>query len=193
MMLDTISPLGGDFGSTNALASIPWVTASERRDLGAVLITCAAPSPERIKSIGLAIGCSLPRSHGLVVECDGKRAIWLTPRSWLVLCETDDEARLLRSIASNFPDRSAHASRYSDALCWLSLEGAKAEELLNQGCFLSFSQGGLPVGNSKRTPVAGISAVILREAETVWTIGVERSRASYFVEWLEGLTLSGGE
>lgn len=193
MMLEALSPLGGAFGEPHALADITLAEVTERSDLGALLITAIEPGSERAKSIGLAIGCSLPMTHGLVVECGDKRAIWLTPRSWLILCNPSDEEHISRSVQAKFPDRTVLASRFSDALGWLTLEGERAEALLTQGSFVTFDATGLAVGSAKRTLVAGIPVVIQRESEMRWTVGVERSRAQYFVDWLKGLTLSFGE
>ena len=193
MMLTAQSPLGAEFGAANPLPQITPATVQERSDLCTVLITTTQASPDRIKAIGLAVGCSLPTSHGPVVHSDGKDAIWLTPRSWLILCDAQDEERVLASVVSNFKDHSVIASRYADALCWLSLEGDQAAALLAQGSFVGFSDKGLAIGSAKRTPVAGIPAVIWRTGEAQWTIGVERSRARYFVDWLSALTLEFGD
>lgn len=193
MMLTAQSPMGAEFGAANPLPQIPHAKVQERTDLCTVLITTTDKNPERIKAIGLAVGCSLPAGHGPVVQSDGKHAIWLTPRSWLILCDAQDEERVLASVASNFKDHSVIASRYADALCWLSFEGAHAAPLLAQGSFVSFTDGGLAIGAAKRTPIAGIPAVIWRTGETEWTVGVERSRARYFVDWLTTLTLEFGD
>ncbi|ASJ73320.1 hypothetical protein [Granulosicoccus antarcticus] len=64
------------------------------------------------------------------------------------------------------------------------------ENLLHQ---VSFDQIELTPEQAKRTLLAGIPAIILRESSTLWILGVERSRTRFLVEWLSGLTQSVGE
>lgn len=193
MMLDALSALGGAFGTPVALAEMTLVDAQERSDIGAVLVTVTGPAAGFAKVLATALGCDLPLAHGATFHGDRKRVLWLTPRSWIVLCAPAAEAGLVAAVTKAFPDHAAHASRFSDALGWLTLEGAAVDDLLRQGGFMSLESGGVPVGQAKRTPLAGIPAVILRDTETRWTIGVERSRARYFADWLIGLTNTFGE
>ena len=193
MMLDALSPLGSTFGEPAALAEITLVEAQERADIGAVLVTATGPGASFAEALDKVLGFALPFTHGEVTRSEDKQALWLTPRSWIVLCTPQDEAGLVAAVSSAFPDHDVHASRFSDALGWLTLDGTAVDDLLSQGGFLSFEPGGLPAGHAKRTPLAGIPAVILRDSETRWTIGVERSRARYLTDWLAGLTNSFGE
>ncbi len=190
MMLTAVSPMGIAIGKSAALPAITVVEAQERSDIGAVLIVTTRDGGGFAETLSKALGCTLPLTHGDVLQTVDKRAIWLTPRSWIILCAPDDEADLVAAINKAFPDREANASRFSDALAWLTLDGEAAENLLRQGSFLSFEPLGFPIGHGKRTPLAGIPAIILRESEARWTIGVERSRAQYFCTWLAGLTNS---
>jgi len=112
----------------------------------------------------------------------GRRAIWLTPRSWLICC--DSESELIERVESAFPDKLVHATLFTDALCWLELWGPAAIDLLTEGGFVSLERNGLPVGHAKRTPIAQIPVVVVRESADTWLLGMERSRASYFVQWL---------
>lgn len=193
MMLEAMSALGGSFGTRAALAEITLADAQERSDIGAVLVTVTRPSAAFAKKLSKALGCDLPSIHGEMTKVDSKHAIWLTPRSWILICAPDTEADLVAAVTKAFPGHEAHASRFTDALGWLTLEGASVDALLRQGGFISLQSEGLPVGQAKRTLLAGIPAVILRDTETQWTIGVERSRARYFADWLSGLTNTFGE
>ncbi|MBT6543014.1 MAG: hypothetical protein HOL77_02845 [Rhodobacteraceae bacterium] len=193
MMLDAISPLGHAFGAATDLASITLEGATERSDLGAVLCVTTSDGAQFAKALGEVLGCALPTQHGKFTTSAQKRAIWLSPRSWVVLCDPLEEAGLVDAVAAAYPDHAAVASRFTDALGWILLDGNAAEMLLRQGSFLSFDAEGFPVGHAKRTLVAEIPAVILRETETKWLIGVERSRTRYFADWLGGLTHSFGD
>ncbi|MBT4932394.1 MAG: hypothetical protein HOL66_00865 [Rhodospirillaceae bacterium] len=98
-----------------------------------------------------------------MAQADERYAVWLSPRSWLISCRLDDEPELLDNINANFPDRSIHASAFSDYLCWLSLEGEATEDALRQGGFISLANEGLPEGHANRTIMAGIPAIIHRK------------------------------
>ncbi len=193
MMLESLSPLGASSGQPFALPDIERIKASERSDIGAVLVTTTMPGKEVAAIVGSALGCTLPLAHGKTFEENNKRAIWLSPRSWIILCIPADESVLINAAIQSFPDYSVHASRFSDALGWISLEGESVEDLLRQGSFVTFNPAGLAPEHAKRTLLAGIPAVILRETDTLWTISVERSRTRFLVDWLSGLTQSVGE
>jgi heterotetrameric sarcosine oxidase gamma subunit len=111
-------------------------------------------------------------------------AIWLSPRSWLIRCRIEDEAALVSRLNDEFPGGLAHAVPYTDALCWLELSGPDAFDYLTEGSFISLEVSGLRIGHAKRTLIAQIAAVIVRHDLNIWQIGVERSRARYFVDWL---------
>jgi heterotetrameric sarcosine oxidase gamma subunit len=111
--------------------------------------------------------------------------LWLTPRSWLVHCPALEEEALAEEIARSFPQKSVHAALYGDALSWFELSGARAAAVLADGAFVSLDRGGLRPGCVKRTLFAGVSVVIVREAENAWLLGVEASRARYLATWFE--------
>jgi heterotetrameric sarcosine oxidase gamma subunit len=114
----------------------------------------------------------------------GRTALWLTPRSWLIHCDLLEEGDLLERIAEAFPDRLAHGALFTDAVCWFELSGPAALDILTEGGFVSLERGGLPVGHAKRTLIAQVAVVLIRQAEDSWLLAVERSRSTYFVQWL---------
>lgn len=188
MRLEALTPLNGVFGQVNSIDGPTNYSLTELSDIGAVVCSCVDVDAGMPKKLEKVLGCALPTAHGVTVEAGGRRAIWLTPRSWLILCGLEDESNLVDAVGKRYPDRTVHANRFSDALGWLCVEGEAVEDLLRQGSFLTFDPAGLPIGFAKRTPIAGIPAVVLRKSENTWTIGVERSRTHYFVKWLTKLT-----
>lgn len=191
MMPDALSPLGNPCGGVFELRGLDCgdVRVSELTDRGAVLCSVAgAPGPEAPR-LSQLLACPLPEHSGQSGRVGEREAIWLSPRSWLVLCARDDEMGITAAVAAAWPDRFVHAAPYGDALCWLSLSGADAEAALRQGGFLTLDAGGFPVHNAKRTLLASIPALLIRDGVDTWRIGIERSRARYFTGWLAGLTL----
>lgn len=191
MRLDALSPLGHTFGpiSDCPLSGTPDVRCRERVNIGCLLLTSAVAGAQTADTLEACLSTTLPRSPGAVTFGYERIAIWLSPRSWLFLCDPVEEAELVGLVADRFPDRLAHASAFSDFLCWLSLEGHRAEDVLRQGSFISLARSGLPRGHAKRTLIDGIPAVVFHEEAEVWRVAVERSRAVHFRNWLDSLTL----
>lgn len=179
------SPLGLPFGRRQTVFDLPQrVRLVDRSDLGCVLVNCAVDAADVVAACSRALGVGLPREPGSTAQSSPGTAAWLTPRSWLVQCRVEDEEALADAVNQAFPDRTASAALYSDALAWLDLDGPAAWDLLTEGAFVTLERAGFAVGRSKRTPVAGIPAIVLRIDDTHWQLGVERSRARYFAQRL---------
>lgn len=159
-------------------------SVSERADVGCVLLTAATDLDPGTNEAIRHLQLKLPDAAGVIVTDGSRRALWLSPRSWLIQCGVADDTTLITSVNSLGPERLLHAVCFTDALCWFELSGAGAQDLLTEGGFLSLERAGIPVGFSKRTLIAQINVIVVREDLTTWMVGVERSRAGYFSEWL---------
>ena len=162
-MLEATNLLGEEFTDSSEIMVATDTRIYQRSDVGAVLITTVGQTAVQADALAKTIGRKLPSTYGKIESFMGYPAIWLTPCSWIILCAQGSEGELLDSVSRDFPDRTAHASLHSDALGWITLEGKMAESLLRQGSFLTLESSGIPVGSAKRTPVAGIPAIIIRE------------------------------
>jgi heterotetrameric sarcosine oxidase gamma subunit len=91
---------------------------------------------------------------------------------------------LVARLNAAFAEKLAHATPFTDALCWFEISLSGALDLLTEGGFVSLDRGGLPIGHAKRTLIAQAVVVIFRESENVWLVAVDRSRARYFADWL---------
>jgi len=187
--LQARSALGHEFGRRIPLGplGIPDVTVCERTDFGCLMLSSCVDDSAVIGRLEASVGCSLPRASGAVVVEGAYTGIWLTPRSWLLLCPLEQEFALVDGVGLAFPERMAHASPFTDFLCWFSLGGDNAENLLKQGGFISLAKGGLPVGHTRRTRIASIPIIVSREKSDDWLVAVERSRARYFHNWMQNL------
>jgi heterotetrameric sarcosine oxidase gamma subunit len=185
MKLDPLSSLGAPFDSS---AGVPGFVAKgaslrERADIGCVLVTAAINADEVLARARKAVEIHLPTAAG-AIQTEGRRALWLSPRSWLVLSTVAEERNLCDAIDAAFPDQLLYAAPFTDALCWLEVTGAQSLALLSQMAFVSLERGGLPVSHAKRTLLAGIPVIVIHERECSWLIGVERSRARYVTDCL---------
>ena len=152
------------------------------------MLTLAVDSLELTTTASVACGLQLPARPGAIgtgSEATGRRlAVWLTPRSWLIHCPLEEEGKLIERIQAAFPDKLAHAVSFTDAVCWMELSGADAWDLLTEGGFVSLARGGVPIGQAKRTLIAQVAIVLIHQDADSWLLGIERSRAPYFVAWL---------
>jgi heterotetrameric sarcosine oxidase gamma subunit len=123
-------------------------------------MTNAVDSDDILLSAGEAAGVDLPLVSGMTNTGPRRVAIWLTPRSWLLLCGIEEERPLVARLNGTFPEKLAHAVGYTDCLCWFELSGMASLDLLTEGTFLSLERGGLPIGHAKRTPIAQIAAIV---------------------------------
>jgi len=186
MNLQPRSTLSDVFGSINEVQRCrsKTVALKELSDMSCVLFTAASNSVDSAFRAAHAAQIDLPSTAGEYVTRSGRMAIWLSPRSWLIRCRIGDEAALVTELNDELPDGLAHAVPYTDALCWLELSGPDALDYLTEGSFISLEVSGLRIGHAKRTLIAQIVAVIVRHERNIWQMGVERSRAQYFVDWL---------
>lgn len=191
MTFNPVSAMGNTLGQIHELPlpRVSDVSLNEHADIACVLISAAVDAAEVLPIAEDCLSIALPPTPGAVVHQGGKTGIWLSPRSWLLFCEPADEQAICERVLAAFPDRTLHASAFTDYLCWFSLSGPRSEDLIRQGSTISLSKAGLPVGSAKRIPVNEIPIVLYRKDEQTWLLGVERSRAVFFRQWLESLDL----
>jgi heterotetrameric sarcosine oxidase gamma subunit len=156
----------------------------ERADIGCVLLSTAVDSADIAVTASHVAGVDIPLTPGAIKTSPHRKAIWLSPRSWLIHCNIEEEQELVTHLNAAFQERLVHAAAFTDYLVWFELSGSAGLDLLTEGTFLSLERAGLPVGHAKRTLIAQIAAVVVHESESVWLIAVERSRARYFADWL---------
>jgi heterotetrameric sarcosine oxidase gamma subunit len=161
-----------------------FVTLMERSDIGCILVNCAVEVRDLAPSIASALGFALPADAAITTGKGGTSALWLTPRSWLIHCSVAEEFAIITRINASFPDKRVHASAFTDYLTWLEIAGEDAHKILTSGGFVSLEIDGLQIGQAKRTILASVPVVIVRNANDRWTLGVERSRTAYFVDFL---------
>lgn len=181
-----MSTLGASFGSVALVADFPAAGAilRERADIGCLLLSTAVDADRVIALASQAVGVDLPPVAGAIQTNEERLALWLSPRSWIVHCNPKEETILAARVDATFPDGLVHAALFTDYLCWLELSGLSADILLKDGGFISLEREGLAIGHAKRTLIAGVAAVVIRKERREWLIGVERSRARYFADWM---------
>lgn len=167
--------------------SRPGLEVVERTDTGCVLCTAAGDPSSIAPALSRALAAALPERPGAFTHEGDRRVLWLSPRAWLVLCPRDGQEPLIEAVQGAFRDHSVLASRFSDHYCWMELAGDGLEDALRQGGFITLRPEGFPPRYVKRTLIAGMTVLICSITGTRWLLGIERSRAQYFCEWLRGV------
>ena len=164
MTLQPQSALGAIFGTASAVTGFSSDSAAlrERADIGCVLLTTAGRSTDFAPAASRAAALTLPLvpgeiatgASGAMTSSPRRMAIWLSPRSWLIQCDIEEEGILVERLNRTFSDKLVHAVGFTDHLCWLELSGTAAIDLITEGSFLSLERDGLPIGHAKRTLIA---------------------------------------
>ncbi len=157
----------------------------ERADVGCVLVASTIDLTTTARELGAVVALDFPLAAGATTKAPPYRALWLTPRSWLIHCPVDEERELALRINTAFPDKQIHAALFTDELCWLELSGLEASNLMTEGGFISLEPEGLPIGFVKRTRLADVAVIALRLSLHTWLLGVERSRAIFLATWFQ--------
>jgi heterotetrameric sarcosine oxidase gamma subunit len=163
-----------------------------RPEIGCLLVNSALDAAVVAKDIAAVVRFEFPMEPGTTTCGQSLRALWLTPRSWLLHCPPEAESALEREFGAAFQDKRVHAMAYSDHLSWFELSGSESLDRLTAGGFVSLEPGGLSVGRVKRTALAGIDVIVCRTDAETWLLAVERSRARYWVTWISVPRLSAG-
>lgn len=159
------------------------IALTDRADLGCILCAATADVAAFPKLLAEVLAIPMPDAPGYATRCNDMLAMWLSPRTALLLCPLDEETRLFRTIEAQSAGRAIHPLQYSDQLSWLELAGTAADSLLKQGGFLTLEPSAPRPDMARRTLIAGIP-VILIHVNRGWLLGVERSHARYFSTWL---------
>jgi heterotetrameric sarcosine oxidase gamma subunit len=167
-------------------------TLLARPEMGCLLVNSSLDAAAVVKDIAAVVRFEFPVEPGTTTYAQSLRALWLTPRSWLLHCSSAEESALEREFGAAFQDKRVHAMTYSDHLSWFELSGSESLNRLTAGGFVSLERGGLSVGRVKRTALAGIDVTVFRAGAETWLLAVERSRARYFVTWISAPRLSAG-
>ena len=107
-------------------------------------------------------------------EPRGRLVLWLGPDEWLVLGGREGD----------YPDAAATVDLSATRVC-LELAGARAVDVLAQGCSLDLETSVFPPGRCAQTLLARAQIVLHRRADDRFWLLVRPSVAGYLQAWLE--------
>lgn len=158
------SPFAGESDAVTALAP-----------MSRAVLRCREADIGRISDkLGLALPQAACRS-----ESNGPNtALWLGPDEWLLL-HTDMQDGWVPALAALLEGELCSLVDVSHRQVALSVEGARAEEILASGCALDLSLRAFPVGMCTRTMFARAEIVLWRTGPRSFHLDVWRSFARY--------------
>jgi sarcosine oxidase subunit gamma len=150
-------------------------------DAGVTVAECAPLARFSLRlreadAAGAALGLALPRKVGAIATAGERRALCLGPDEWLLEGPEGDRPSLPADLPHALVD-------ISDREVTFRIEGPRAAELLSIGIARNLAR--LAPGTGCRTVFDTAQAILVREAEQVFTLSVWRSFAPHVAELLE--------
>ncbi|HUN76948.1 MAG TPA: sarcosine oxidase subunit gamma family protein [Steroidobacteraceae bacterium] len=167
-----------------------------RRGLLLIQARSAGSSIESIlhRTLGLQLPAPLKTERG-----EHAAILWLGPREWLLelpraatlSAYTHLQECFARSRASSPGESSAPLGGVidvSDAFAGIDVSGTRAVDVLKSGCSLDLEPQSFAVGDTARTALAEVPAILWRLTETpgpgLYRCWVERGFATHLAHWL---------
>ena len=137
-----------------------------------------------------ALGFALPEPNRAAGN-DGVGVLWLGPDEWLVTCNADHEAALLRSLGNALAGIHAAVTDVTDTRTVTRVSGPGAREVLATGCTLDLHPRVFAAGHVAQSTLAKAEVILHQTAADdaadgpAYEIYVLRSFADYLWRWLE--------
>jgi sarcosine oxidase, subunit gamma len=132
-----------------------------------------------------ALGCELSGAQR-GASGGGVEALWLGPDEWLVLVGADEAGRTDSALRDALSGLDHAVVDVSDRFIGISVEGARARDVLNAGVPLDLHPRAFPPGMVARTVLAKAPVVLRRPAEReLFELHVNGSLAPYVWLFLE--------
>ena len=153
---------------------------------GAIDLQGDPADPRFARKAGAVLGCVLPTAPNSVQTAAEVTVLWLGPDEWLVLTAPGLETAMIAKLEAGLADVAASIVDVSGSRARLRLRGARAREVLAQGCPLDLHPRAFRPGQCAQTVLARTS-VILHQIDAVPTFDLfpRRSFAAYLAAWLE--------
>jgi len=161
------------------------VTLSERPFLGHINLRGDPASAAFSDATSQVLGCALPLQANTFVGTDKFRVCWMGPDEWLLNCAGERERESAAALRAACAGLFAAVTELGSGQTVLTLRGARAREVLAQGCALDFHPRVFAPGQCAQSQIARASALILQvDAAPAFEIVVRRSFAAYLWLWL---------
>lgn len=130
------------------------------------------------------IQVGLPRPQEIVFR-GNYTLLWLTPAEWLLELPVEKTHSLQVALAGRLATSLAVVTDMRDAFACCDVSGARAAEVLMNGCSLDLSTHAFLASRVARTALADVPAIIWTPAEPQsFRCLVDRSYARHLQDWL---------
>lgn len=113
------------------------------------------------------------------------RSLWQGPDRWLLTSETRSAQEMIGRCETSLAGIVHSAVDYSAALDGFHISGAGARTLLASGTGVDLRADHFPEGSCCRARFADIAAILVAEADSAFSIYVDRSYSRVICNWLE--------
>lgn len=112
------------------------------------------------------------------------RSLWLGPDQWLLVSNSMTPDSIVGNCKETLAEILHNAVDYSAGLVVLRIIGPNAGALLATGSGIDFRPEKFPIRTCCRTRLAQVAAVIVAETPEQFDVYVDRSYATYLIDWL---------
>ncbi len=161
----------------------PRLTLSERRPAALLRLFADVDDAGLASALSGLIGLVPPRSANTAVTHNGYSLLWLAPREWLLVCETEasiDEHRLAAALAHT----SGTVVDVTHAYTVVAISGDGTRELLAKGIPIDLEAGAFGSGACAQTCLGDMNVVLHARQAQLIDLYAGRSYAVSLWEWL---------
>jgi heterotetrameric sarcosine oxidase gamma subunit len=182
--------------SADALAPVGGASPATHRAPGVELVELPAAAKFRLQAprhelerLRAAAGERLPFAPGQAgthdVGGDDPWLLWRAPGDWLAYSLALDADELEAELELSFSGLRLYRTNVSSLLAFFEIRGERALETLMRSATLDLEGEALPPGAATQTAMAQLTVTLHRpSAAPLWRLGVDRSAARWFWEWL---------
>jgi sarcosine oxidase subunit gamma len=164
-------------GGSISIRELPFLTQINLRvDAGDAAV---------LQQLSDSLGFSLPLTPNTVTRADNRRALWLGPNEWLMLCPADQADSLDRVLRNALAGAFSSIVDVSANRTVLEIRGGRARDLLAHGVPIDLDPRSFGANRCAQTLLAKAQVIIERRGdEPAFHVYVRSSFASYVADWL---------
>lgn len=180
-------------------ASLPTRSPHHKTGACGMTITCMADTAfinfrgkKTLQQSLESCGFVAPPTPNSMTKKGKNRAIWLGPDETLLICGTNQEAKIHKNISQSFEKKHFAATIISDALRLYDLKGKYVRDMLAKGCSLDLHHTIFIKGQSAQTQIGHAQVILACENQHHIILICRTSFSDYMETWLKDASLEYG-
>ena len=132
-----------------------------------------------------SLGLALPLTPNTTSVKEDRRALWLGPNEWLIVCPADQAGSLDQALRNGLAGAFSSIVDVSANRTVLEIRGVRARDLLAHGVPIDLDRRSFGANRCAQTLLAKAQVIIERKGdEPAFHVYVRSSFASYVADWL---------